>query len=90
MKPPAGKIVTGKAAASVSDLNDVSTAQRNGSSHAAASTMRIRSAAMRDGWNRGVPVRPWRATAPVAGLRASVPEEKAGRVAVVMTSSVSR
>src|SRR5690349_22399531 len=57
VKPSGGSQDTGVAAADVSDLNDVTTAQRNGSSQNTASTTRATIAPMRPGLAKRSPVR---------------------------------
>ena len=57
VKPLGGNHDTGVAAASVSVLNEVTTAQRNGSSQSTASTTRATSAPMRPGLAKRSPMR---------------------------------
>ena len=57
VKPVVGNHDTGVAAASVSVLNDVTTAHRNGSSQSTASTTRATSAPMRPGLAKRSPMR---------------------------------
>src|SRR4051794_144880 len=57
VKPSGGSQDTGVAAAAVSDLNDVTTAHRNGISQTTASTIRARMAPMRPGLAKRSPVR---------------------------------